>query len=115
MFVNFETNNELVLMDYLSSEGFYGDAYKGQGPDMGAGGGTDMMDEELQMVLRISLEQEKKRIEEEEKKKLLIEEQQKNNKIEEEENPNQLKVKFLTCRKMIMIQKMTNSWKKQRN
>jgi hypothetical protein len=80
-------------MDYLSSEGFYGDAYKGQGPDVGTGG-NDMMDEELQMVLRISLEQEKKRIEEEEKKKLQIEEQQKNNKIEEEENPNELKVKF---------------------
>lgn len=109
MFVNFESNNELVLMDYLSSEGFYGDAYKGQGADMGGAGGTDMMDEELQMVLRISLEQEKKRIEEEEKKKLLIEEQQKNNKIEEEDSNEQKVKKNLIFRKRKMIQQIKNS------
>lgn len=85
MFVNFESNNDLILQDYLSSEGFYGDAYRGQAENVG---NTDMMDEELQMVLRISLEEEKKRIEEEEKKKLEVQDQEKNKTIEEEKNDN---------------------------
>ena len=88
MFVNYESNNDMVLQDFLSSEGFFGESYRGQADNMQ---NNDLMDEELQMVLRISLEQEKKRIEEEEKRKLDIQEEDKNNNKIEEESINVIK------------------------
>lgn len=64
--MNFESNNEMVLNDFLSADGFFGEAYR----TMNNPGQDDFMDEQLQMALRISLEEEKKRIEEMEKRKL---------------------------------------------
>lgn len=55
-----------MLTDYLNSEGFFGQTFQ----QMQGGGQDDLMDEQLQMVLRISLEEEKKRLEELEKQKL---------------------------------------------
>jgi trehalose-6-phosphate synthase len=54
------------LSDFLSADGFFGEAYR----TMNNPNENDFMDEQLQMALRISLEEEKKRIEEMEKKKL---------------------------------------------
>lgn len=56
----------MILNDYLSADGFFGEAYRA----MNNPGEDDYMDEQLQMALRISLEEEKKRIEEMEKRKL---------------------------------------------
>jgi len=64
--VNFESDNDMILNDFLSADGFFGEAYR----NVNNGGQDDFMDEQLQMALRISLEEEKKRIEEMEKKKL---------------------------------------------
>lgn len=57
-----------MLTDYLNSEGFFGQTFQ-QNQDQGEG---DMMDEQLQMVLRISLEEERKRLEELEKQRFNI-------------------------------------------
>ena len=65
-FVNFESNNDTILNDFLTADGFFGEAFRN--PNIGMQ--TDLMDEELQMVLRISLEEEKKKLEEMEKRKL---------------------------------------------
>lgn len=65
-FVNFESNNDMILKDYLSADGFFGEAYRNQN----VGGEADFMDENLQIALRISLEEEKNRLEEQEKKRL---------------------------------------------
>lgn len=65
-FVNFESDNDMILNDYLSADGFFGETYR----TMNNPAEGDFMDEQLQMALRISLEEEKKRIEEIEKQKL---------------------------------------------
>jgi hypothetical protein len=56
----------MILNDFLSADGFFGESYRA----MNNPGEDDFMDEQLQIALRISLEEEKKRIEEMEKRKL---------------------------------------------
>ena len=95
-FVNFESDSDMILNDFLSADGFFGEAYR----TMNNPGEDDLMDEQLQMVLRISLEEEKKRIEEMEKKKL---------------EQAGVRVTRIKSKKRTTKSRRPISWKKQKN